>query len=84
MNFQYYLHAKIEELFEHIPASVLPEEWGGEEESIDIIVRKWRNRVDESREFLRSINEICATAPASIPDSDIYGTVGAFRKLDID
>ncbi|KAJ0173063.1 hypothetical protein K1T71_011239 [Dendrolimus kikuchii] len=81
---RYYLHAKIEELHEHISRRVLPMEWGGEEESIDVISRKWRHRVDESRDFVRNLNELCYTTSVPISDADIYGTVGAFRKLDID
>ncbi|XP_037872374.1 alpha-tocopherol transfer protein-like [Bombyx mori] len=82
---RYYLHAKVEELFEHFPARVIPEEWGGEEESVEALVKKWRCRIDESRDFLRNLNEMGAsTANASVPDTDIYGTVGAFRKLEID
>ncbi|KAG6446843.1 retinol-binding protein pinta [Manduca sexta] len=81
---RYYLHAKVDELLEHISASVLPQEWGGEEEPIDVLVRKWRQRIDESREFLRDLNELCCAVPAQIADAEVYGTMGSFRKLDID
>lgn len=81
---QYYLHAKVDELLDHISARVLPAEWGGEEESIEVITRKWKNRIDENRDFLRNLNEACQRAPQPTADTDIYGTVGAFRKLDID
>lgn len=74
----------MDELLELIPARVLPAEWGGEEESIDVLAKKWRNRVDEVRDFLRNLNVLCNTSPAPLMDNDIYGTVGAFRKLDID
>lgn len=59
-------------------------EWGGDEESIEVIAKKWRRRVDESRDFVRNLNELCYTTTAPISDADIYGTAGAFRKLDID
>jgi hypothetical protein len=82
--FQYYIHAKIEELLDHIPAKVLPKEWGGEEQSIESLARQWRHRVDELKDYLQNIKDLCNTTPAPIMDSDMYGTVGAFRKLDID
>ncbi|KAI8442219.1 hypothetical protein MSG28_005800 [Choristoneura fumiferana] len=79
-----YLNSKVEELLDHIPARVLPAEWGGQEESIDTIARKWRVRVDEIRDYLRDLNEILPAKTKSYDESDIYGAVGAFRKLDID
>lgn len=81
---QYYLHPKVDELLDHIPARVLPAEWGGEEESIDILAKKWRRRIDELRDYLRELNDICTITSNKIPDCDMYGTIGAFRKLDID
>ncbi|XP_059052351.1 retinol-binding protein pinta-like [Achroia grisella] len=80
---RYYIHSREEDLLEHIPARVLPAEWGGEEESIDTLAKKWRHRVDELRDYLRNLN-IINTTPAPMLDTDIYGTVGAFRKLEID
>ncbi|CAH0713761.1 unnamed protein product, partial [Brenthis ino] len=81
---RYYLHSKTEELLEHFPARVLPIEWGGEEESIEILNKKWRRRVDEVRDYLRDLSEICNVCPDTQYDNDIYGVVGSFRKLDID
>ncbi|OWR54967.1 retinol-binding protein pinta-like [Danaus plexippus] len=81
---RYYLHDKTEELLEHIPARVLPVEWGGEEESIEVLNRKWRRRVDEMRDYLRDLSELCDVTPDTLYDNDIYGAVGSFRKLDID
>ncbi|CAB3220462.1 unnamed protein product [Arctia plantaginis] len=81
---RYYLHPKLDELKDHIPARVLPREWGGEEESIELLGKKWRRRVDEISPYLRILNEACNIAPTPLNDVDIYGTVGAFRKLDID
>ncbi|KAL0818273.1 hypothetical protein ABMA28_008763 [Loxostege sticticalis] len=81
---RYYIHPKVEDLLEHIPARVLPEEWGGQEESIDTLARRWRNRVDDLRDYIHNLNDISNATPAPILDNDMYGTVGAFRKLDID
>lgn len=74
----------MEELLDHIPARVLPAEWGGQEESIDTLARKWRVRVDEIRDYLRDLNDVLPGKTKSYDESDIYGAVGAFRKLDID
>lgn len=78
------MHSKTEELLDHFPARVLPAEWGGEEESIDVLNKKWRRRVDEVRDYLRDLSEVCNVCPDSQYDNDIYGVVGSFRKLDID
>ncbi|RVE50298.1 hypothetical protein evm_005133, partial [Chilo suppressalis] len=81
---RYYIHADVEELKEHIPARVLPKDLSGEEESIDTLARRWRHRVDELKDYTQNLKDQCNTTPAPIMDADIYGTVGAFRKLDID
>ncbi|XP_049879158.1 alpha-tocopherol transfer protein-like [Pectinophora gossypiella] len=81
---RYYLHSKVDELLDHVPARVLPAEWGGQEESIDILTRKWRRRIDELRDYLRDLSELSTDNTPPLKDSDLYGTVGAFRKLDID
>lgn len=85
LHSQFLLHSKVEDLHEHIPVRVLPVEWGGDEESFDILARKWRHRVDELREFLRGLGELSAeSTKLNACNDDIFGTVGAFRKLDID
>lgn len=81
---RYYIHSKLEELLDHIPARVLPKEWGGEEESIDSLARRWRHRADELKPHLQNLKDLCNTTPAPVKDTDMYGTMGAFRKLDID
>ncbi|CAK1541617.1 unnamed protein product [Leptosia nina] len=81
---RYYLHNKVEELLEHFPARILPMEWGGEEESFDALNKKWRQRVEELRDYLRNFNELCQVAPEPKYDNDIYGSAGSFRKLEID
>ncbi|XP_014356300.2 retinol-binding protein pinta [Papilio machaon] len=81
---RYYLHQKVEDLLEHFPSRVLPAEWGGEEESVEVIAKKWKRRVDELRDYLRDLSELSNLTEKPQFDTDIYGTVGAFRKLDID
>ncbi|XP_072934443.1 alpha-tocopherol transfer protein-like [Epargyreus clarus] len=81
---RYYLHPKVEDLLDHFPARILPAEWGGDEDSFDVLAMKWRRRVDEVRDYLRELSELCNVPPELKLDNDIYGTIGSFRKLDID
>ncbi|KAL4711844.1 hypothetical protein ACJJTC_006013 [Scirpophaga incertulas] len=81
---RYYIHNKPEDLLDHIPAKVLPKEWGGQEDSIESLAKQWRHRVAELKNYLQNLKDTCNATPAPIMDSDMYGTVGAFRKLDID
>ncbi|CAH2259552.1 jg24269 [Pararge aegeria aegeria] len=81
---EYYLHSKTEELLDHFPSRVLPVEWGGEEDSIEVLAKKWRRRVEDLREYLRHLNELCEVTPDDVYENNIYGAVGSFRKLDID
>ncbi|KAI5634056.1 CRAL/TRIO domain-containing protein [Phthorimaea operculella] len=81
---RYVINANVEELLEYIPARVLPAEWGGQEESIDVLAKKWRRRIDELRDYLRDLSELTSSVTPPLQNNDLYGTVGAFRKLDID
>lgn len=82
---RFLLHTKVEELQDHFPGYVLPSEWGGQEESFDALSRKWRTRIDELRDYLRGLSNMTKESLKSQSiDNEIYGAVGAFRKLDID
>ncbi|VVC88787.1 alpha-tocopherol transfer protein-like [Leptidea sinapis] len=81
---RYYLHSKVEELLDHMPARILPAEWGGKEESIEALSKKMQRRVEEVRDYIRQLNTSCRAAPLPASDKDIYGVAGAFRKLEID
>ncbi|GBP74874.1 Alpha-tocopherol transfer protein-like [Eumeta japonica] len=78
------LHSKLEQLQEYISLRVLPSDFGGEEESLDVLSEKWRRRVGELHDYLRNLNEITHETSVSVKEREYYGAVGAFRKLEID
>ncbi|XP_031778500.1 alpha-tocopherol transfer protein-like [Nasonia vitripennis] len=81
----------LESLYDSIPKSVLPLDYGGEEPSMDQLDEKWQSKLSEWRDwFLReeksgTVDEALrpATAPTLNVD-DLFGFHGSFRKLELD
>ncbi|GAB1867374.1 Alpha-tocopherol transfer protein-like [Camponotus japonicus] len=78
----------IESLYGIIPRSLLPEEYGGEQLSLNILSDMWKAKLMERREwFLEQekvkVNESLRSNSVINPD-DLFGVSGTFRKLDID
>ncbi|XP_067146121.1 alpha-tocopherol transfer protein [Apteryx mantelli] len=53
-----YMHGNnyMQSLTEHFPVSILPQEYGGEEVSIDVLAEEWTNFIMASADYLRSIS----------------------------
>lgn len=84
-----HLHTSgIESIYGIIPRSLLPEEYGGEQPSMNILSDMWKAKLIERREwFLKQekvkVNESLRSNSVINPD-DLFGVSGTFRKLDID
>ncbi|GAB1866003.1 Alpha-tocopherol transfer protein-like [Camponotus japonicus] len=78
----------IESIYGIIPRSLLPEEYGGEQPSLSILLDMWNAKLMERREwFLKQekvkVNESLRSNSVINPDN-LFGVSGTFRKLDID
>ncbi|XP_023245449.1 alpha-tocopherol transfer protein-like [Copidosoma floridanum] len=78
----------IESLYEHVPKSVLPVDYGGEQPSMDELDEKWRQKLSEWRNwFLKeekvTVDESLRPGP-TIDLDELFGIHGSFRKLEVD
>ncbi|XP_041971529.1 alpha-tocopherol transfer protein-like [Aricia agestis] len=81
---RYLVHTKTEDLLDYYPARILPAEWGGDEQSIDTLAKQWRSFAETRRDNVSKLTDMCQDIPETKCNTDIYGVVGSFRKLDID
>ncbi|XP_062424190.1 alpha-tocopherol transfer protein [Rhea pennata] len=53
-----YMHGNnyMQSLTEHFPVSILPQEYGGEEVSIDVLAEEWTNFIMASADYLQNIS----------------------------
>ncbi|XP_014475667.1 PREDICTED: alpha-tocopherol transfer protein-like [Dinoponera quadriceps] len=75
-------------LYNIVPKSILPEDYGGEEPSMATLTDMWRTKVKDRRAWLLEqeklkINESLRTE-CVINMDNLFGVAGTFRKLEID
>ncbi|CAB0030981.1 unnamed protein product [Trichogramma brassicae] len=78
----------LDSLYEHVPKSVLPSDYGGEQASMNELDEKWRGKLADWRDwFLKeevlNANEDLRPGPQLDVD-DLFGFQGSFRKLEVD
>ncbi|XP_050512072.1 alpha-tocopherol transfer protein-like isoform X1 [Diabrotica virgifera virgifera] len=81
-----YLHKSLEELHLHVPQSILPVEYGGNEQSLDTLYELWKVKLQQykSRFDLLDklfVNEELRTCPYK--NCDVLGYYGNYMKLDV-
>jgi len=79
---------KMEELYNHIPRDILPEEYGGTAGPIQDLIDYWKNEVTKAKpELLKSnsygVDENRRPGKPKTAE-DLFGTDGSFRKLEVD
>lgn len=82
------VHPDNESLYKEIPKKLLPVEYGGENGTIDDLVKYWEQKVFEYRDYLMEevkfgTDESKRQAPLKQADA-LFGVEGSFRKLDVD
>ncbi|XP_014485293.1 PREDICTED: alpha-tocopherol transfer protein-like [Dinoponera quadriceps] len=78
----------IESLYNDLPRSILPADYGGYAPSLDTLTDMWRAKLMEQRDWLLDQNKLKVNESLRVdsvinPD-DLFGVSGTFRKLDID
>ncbi|XP_015599256.1 retinol-binding protein pinta [Cephus cinctus] len=78
----------LDSLYEFVPRSVLPKDYGGEQPSMDKLSDMWREKLEEWRPWFIEqqnvhVDESRRPGPA-ISGDDLFGFSGSFRKLDVD
>lgn len=87
-NLQLIVHSDVESLYTQIPKKLLPVEYGGENGTLDDLVKYWENKIAEYRDYLieeakYGTDESKRQAPLKQHDA-LFGVEGSFRKLDVD
>lgn len=83
-----YLHSNLETLYERVPKHLLPQDYGGNSESILILHEKYKALMNDSVDFFKYqdtqlVNESKRPGkPKNI--GDIFGVEGTFKKLEVD
>lgn len=82
------MHPDNASLYKEIPQKLLPVEYGGENGSIDDLVKYWENKIVEHRDYLMEeakygTDESKRQTPLKQAEA-LFGAEGSFRKLDVD
>lgn len=48
---RFFIHSKVEDLYKHVPQKLLPAEYGGENDTIDDIIKFWEKKMQQYREY---------------------------------
>lgn len=82
------IHTNNENLFKYIPKEAMPEEYGGQAESINILYEKGRNVIYEYQWFFDLLETMVVDESKRIgprkTDNNLFGFDGTFKKLDVD
>ncbi|KAK5646505.1 hypothetical protein RI129_004969 [Pyrocoelia pectoralis] len=76
----------LEELYKHVPISLIPKQYGGEA-CINEIVDHWKQKMEEYKDWFLEDAIFCTDETKRIEDKfsdDYFGVDGSFRKLELD
>ncbi|XP_053661310.1 retinol-binding protein pinta-like [Anopheles marshallii] len=80
--------SNLESLYEHIPKSMLPTEYGGEAGPIQDIVDNWAKKIISYKEYFKEEDQYGTEEkkrPGRPKNADsLFGLEGSFRKLEVD
>ncbi|KAI4466016.1 alpha-tocopherol transfer protein-related [Holotrichia oblita] len=80
--------SRIEEMYQYIPKSVLPTEYGGDAGPIQDLIDYWKKKVEDHAEWLKEDAKYVSNESRRIGTpktaTDLFGMEGSFRKLNVD
>ncbi|XP_035899059.1 uncharacterized protein LOC118506264 [Anopheles stephensi] len=80
--------SNLESLYEHIPKSMLPSEYGGDAGPIQDIVDSWAKKIISYKEYFKEEDQYGTEEkkrPGRPKNADsLFGLEGSFRKLEVD
>ncbi|XP_068086824.1 retinol-binding protein pinta-like isoform X1 [Anabrus simplex] len=87
--FNIHMHGgNLESIYEHIPKSVLPKDYGGDGPSLDELASDWKKKVESYRDYFLEDSKYCSNEkkrPGKPKSSeDLFGLEGSFRQLTFD
>lgn len=88
---RFYIHSGYKTLYDYIPQSMLPEEYGGDGKSVDVMEVQWLKKLEsysdyfEKQDLVRSDESLRPIKNnTSLETNSLFGCEGAFRQLNID
>jgi len=89
MRKRVHVHASMDSLYENVPKRLLPQEYGGEADSMDKLAEKWKKKVEARRDWLIESERYRSQEkkrPEGRPKTheDLFGLEGSFRQLNVD
>jgi len=89
MRKRLYVHANLDSLYENVPQRLLPQEYGGDADSVDKLAEKWKKKVEARRDWLIESEKYRSNEkkrPGGRPKTqeDLFGLEGSFRQLNVD
>ncbi|XP_035719570.1 alpha-tocopherol transfer protein-like [Vespa mandarinia] len=83
-----FMHSKLETLYEYIPKEILPIEYGGDAEPIQVVHDAWIKKLEEYGPWFAAQTSVVANESLRPgkprTHDDIFGLDGSFRQLTID
>ncbi|KAK9730674.1 CRAL/TRIO domain [Popillia japonica] len=80
--------SRIEEMYQYIPKSVLPTEYGGDAGPIQDLIDYWKKKVEDHAEWLiedaNYVSDESKRIGTPKTATDLFGMEGSFRKLNVD
>ncbi|XP_022912225.1 retinol-binding protein pinta-like [Onthophagus taurus] len=78
----------MDEIYKHIPKSILPTEYGGDAGPIQDLIDHWKAKVESYAEWFKEDAKYKSDESKRIgkpkTESDLFGIEGSFRKLNVD
>lgn len=83
-----HIHSSLEELYNFVPKTMLPSEYGGDAGSVKDLNEQWRAKLKENTAWFKEqeaskANETLRPG-GSVSEETLFGVDGTFRKLAID
>ncbi|XP_068086825.1 retinol-binding protein pinta isoform X1 [Anabrus simplex] len=87
----FYVHFhgdNMESVYQHIPKSVLPKDYGGDGPSVEELTAEWKKKIESYRDYFLEDSKYCSNEkkrPGKPKSSeDLFGLEGSFRQLTFD
>ncbi|XP_067015371.2 retinol-binding protein pinta isoform X2 [Anabrus simplex] len=78
----------MESVYQHIPKSVLPKDYGGDGPSVEELTAEWKKKIESYRDYFLEDSKYCSNEkkrPGKPKSSeDLFGLEGSFRQLTFD
>jgi len=83
-----FVHDSFESLYKHINKEILPTEYGGNGGSVQSITDEWQRKLMSKRDWFiddgKYRTDESKRVAKSKKNEELFGTVGSFRKLEVD